>query len=70
MRDKTTKNIATASPKILRLRQRPRKKLAGLAGILEGERPYILTIEAMNEVIARGWAGEFQEDCDERTNRK
>lgn len=42
MRDKTTKNIATASPKILRLRQRPRKKSTDLAGILEGERPYYI----------------------------
>lgn len=70
MRDVDVKNLATASVKNLRLCERPRQKLADLAGILEGKSPYKLTIAEMNEIIARGWAGEFQEDYDERTNRK
>lgn len=70
MRDVTTQDLAITSVKNLRLRERPRKKLADLAGILEGKSPYKLTIAEMNEIIARGWAGEFQEDYDERTNRK
>lgn len=70
MRDVTTQNLAIASVKNLRLRERPRQKLADLAGILEGKSPYKLTIAEMNEVIARGWAGKLKEDYDEGTNRQ
>ena len=41
------------------LRARPTGKIQDFFGCLAGKSDVVLTIEEMNEVIARGWSGEL-----------